>query len=625
MPDSTKTSGALADAKIGTKATLAMCAMVAFIVGLGLYSSTELGRINEVYGALVDNTVSPLVALGDARMATARAYNNCRDIAGERNVAERAVALGKAGQRLVEADAAAERLIALKPAFLRHMGEEHRVLYRPYRASLASVLDKLRAGDFDGAEKQLLSETMKLRVTYNMTTDEHLKKVEAWTKGETEAASTASASVIHTSWGIMLFSSLLATAIGTFLSRSARTAVGRAQREAEALVTAATEGRLATRGAPENVTPEFRGIVDGINRMLDALIRPLNMAASYVDRISKGDLPPKITDAYQGNFNTIKENLNVLIDAQDAVTSAAESIAEGDLEIQVRQRSEKDALMRALGAMLARLRAVVSDVRASADSVAGGAQQMSTSSEVLRRGASEQAASVQAVSSSMEEMGANVKQSADNAAQTEKIALEVSGDAKNGSDAVSRTVDAMRQIAAKISFIEEFARQTNLLALNAAIEAARAGEHGKGFAVVATEVRMLAERSQKAAGEITQLSRAGVEIAETAGALLARIVLGVQKTATLVQDISAATREQDVGAAQVSTALEQLDQVIRTNAASAEQMSATSDQLAKQAEQLQSAIAFFQGGRTRAPRAPPAMSREAERYREWRAREAHAG
>ena len=129
--------------------------------------------------------------------------------------------------------------------------------------------------------------------------------------------------------------------------------------------------------------------------------------------------------------------------------------------------------------------------------------------------------------------------------------------------------------------------------LNAAIEAARAGEHGKGFAVVASEVRKLAERSQKAAAEISQLSSVSVEVAETAGEMLTKMLPDIQKTADLVQEISAASKEQDSGAAQINKAIQQLDQVIQQNAGSSEEMSSTAEELSSQAEQLQSIISFF--------------------------------
>ena len=158
---------------------------------------------------------------------------------------------------------------------------------------------------------------------------------------------------------------------------------------------------------------------------------------------------------------------------------------------------------------------------------------------------------------------------------------------------MTETVEAMKQIAHKISIIEEIARQTDLLALNAAIEAARAGQHGKGFAVVASEVRKLAERSQLAAGEISQLSNSSVEIAESAGAMLNELVPDIRKTADLVQEISAASNEQNTGAEQINSAIQQLDQVIQQNASVSEEMSSTSEELASQAEQLQTSIDFF--------------------------------
>jgi methyl-accepting chemotaxis protein len=196
----------------------------------------------------------------------------------------------------------------------------------------------------------------------------------------------------------------------------------------------------------------------------------------------------------------------------------------------------------------------------------------------------------------MEQMSSNVRQNADNAAQTEKIAVKSASDATEGGNAVGNTVSAMKEIASKISIIEEIARQTNLLALNAAIEAARAGEHGKGFAVVASEVRKLAERSQKAAGEISALSSSSVEVAVRAGELLASIVPDIQRTSELVQEISAACREQDTGAEQINKAIQQLDQVIQQNASAAEEMSSTAEELSSQAEQLQDTVAFFKLG-----------------------------
>jgi len=367
------------------------------------------------------------------------------------------------------------------------------------------------------------------------------------------------------------------------------------------LVDAAKAGRLATRADASKYAGSFKDMVNGINDTLDAVVGPLNIAAAYVDRISKGDLPPPIADRYNGDFNTIKDNLNVLIDSMTLITRLSQDIAAGNLRVQVRARSDKDELMKALAAMASKLTDVVRDVKEASSNVTIGAQQISSSAQQLSQGASEQAASIEEVSSSMEQMSSNIRQNADNAAQTEKIAMKAAADAKEGGQAVGRTVDAMKQIAGKISIIEEISRQTNLLALNAAIEAARAGEHGKGFAVVASEVRKLAERSQKAAGEITELSSSSVEVAERAGQLLSKILPDVQKTAELVQEITAASREQDAGAGQINKALQQLDQVIQQNASAAEETSSTTEELSSQARSMQEMIEFFKFENTRRP------------------------
>jgi methyl-accepting chemotaxis protein len=268
--------------------------------------------------------------------------------------------------------------------------------------------------------------------------------------------------------------------------------------------------------------------------------------------------------------------------------TAVQSVADGDLTrfADITTKDEIGDMLGHVNTMIERLRGVVADALSASDNVSSGSQELSASSEQLSQGATEQASSAEEASASMEEMAANIKQNADNAAQTEKIARQSAKDAEASGEAVGRAVGAMRTIAEKISIVQEIARQTDLLALNAAVEAARAGEHGKGFAVVASEVRKLAERSQAAAAEISALSGQTVSVATEAGDMLTRLVPDIRKTAELISEISAACREQDIGASQINEAIQQ-------NAGASEEMSGTSEELAAQAEELQASIAFF--------------------------------
>ena len=276
-------------------------------------------------------------------------------------------------------------------------------------------------------------------------------------------------------------------------------------------------------------------------------------------------------------------------------TALAQSVARGDLTalIDVDQQDEVGMMAAALQMMMKKLTDIVAEIRGASQNVASGSQQLSSTAQQLSQGATEQAASVEETTSSMEEMSSNIQQNADNSDQTEKISLRAAKDAEESDMAVLEAVGAMKEIASKISIIEEIARQTNLLALNAAIEAARAGEHGKGFAVVASEVRKLAERSQTAAGEISELSATSVDVAERAGDMLKKLVPDIQKTAELVQEISASSNEQNSGTTQINQAIQQLDTVIQQNASATEEMASTSEELSSQAQQLQDTISFF--------------------------------
>ncbi|MGD8781792.1 MAG: methyl-accepting chemotaxis protein [Ignavibacteria bacterium] len=336
---------------------------------------------------------------------------------------------------------------------------------------------------------------------------------------------------------------------------------------------------------------------DEVGKLTDSFKEMMNTIqerALAADKIAEGDLTVQINT--KSEKDVLGKSLTRMIENLGGKAEVADKISNGDLRTEVKVSSEKDVLGKSLSKMIGNLKNVVENVKRAADNVTSGSQELSSTSQEISQGASEQAAAAEEASSSMEQMTSNIKQNASNAHETEKIALKAAEDAKEGGGAVGKTVEAMRDIAGKIGIIEEIARQTNLLALNAAIEAARAGEHGKGFAVVASEVRKLAERSQTAAGEISELSSSSVDIAEKAGEMLKRIVPDIQKTAELVQEITAASNEQNSGAEQINNAIQQLNQVIQQNAAGAEEAASTSEELSSQAELLQDIISFFNIG-----------------------------
>jgi methyl-accepting chemotaxis protein len=272
-----------------------------------------------------------------------------------------------------------------------------------------------------------------------------------------------------------------------------------------------------------------------------------------------------------------------------------QEISAGNLtsKLDIDQKDEIGALAGSLKEMSGNLKEIVMQIQSAASQVNSGSQQLSETSQMMSQGASEQASSLEEISSSMEQMTSNIKQNAENAMATEKIATKTANIAEEGGKAVNETVEAMKFIATKISIIEEIARSTNMLALNASIEAARAGEYGKGFAVVASEVGKLAERSQKEAGEISKLSGESVQIAEKAGTTINNMIPEIRRTAELVQEISAASAEQNSGAEQINAAIMQLDQVVQQNASASEESASMSEELAAQAVQMQETMSFF--------------------------------
>ncbi len=296
-----------------------------------------------------------------------------------------------------------------------------------------------------------------------------------------------------------------------------------------------------------------------------SIVKPIQLVVREMDMMSRGELDLPGLD----------------INERNRLTARKDELGQLGLGI----RSLRESLI-----------SVIGDIRIASGHVSDGSEQLSETAQVMSQGTNEQAASIEELSASVEELTSTIKQNADNTLQADALSRRVAENAEQSGHAVDETVSRMKEIASKISIIEEIARQTNLLALNAAIEAARAGEAGRGFTVVASEVRKLAERSATAAGEINELSKKSVDVAGDAGKRLDELVPDIKKTADLIQEIAAASREQASGAEQISKGVTQMDSVVQQNAAASEELAATAERLADQAERLVSSIAYYKTG-----------------------------
>ena len=273
----------------------------------------------------------------------------------------------------------------------------------------------------------------------------------------------------------------------------------------------------------------------------------------------------------------------------------AHEIAQGNLKatIEMKQNDEMGDLARSLQEMVTNLKTIIMDVIKSSDEINRSGNELSSSSNELSSGASNQAASSEEISSSMEEMVATIQQNSHNAQQTEEISRRAAIGIKEGYESSKVALASMDAIAEKIVIIKDIAAQTNILALNAAVEAARAGEHGRGFSVVASEVKKLAERSQKAAVEIMELTNNGVEVSNQSGEQLAKIIPDIEKTALLVQEITASSLEQQSGAEQVNKAIQELNEVTQQNSEAAHHFTSSAERLTGLSDKLKEVVAFF--------------------------------
>lgn len=333
-----------------------------------------------------------------------------------------------------------------------------------------------------------------------------------------------------------------------------QTTIQRVLLDLQRLIQAVQAGKLTTRGNIEGYTGNWLELIQGMNKLIDAFVAPVNSTAKVIDQITNGNLPEPIPETYQGEFNMITTKLNF---------------------------------------MSSKLKDVVLQVKTAADMVAASSNKVRHTAEEMVQGTEGQAIVAEEAASSMEQISTNIRQNADNARETEHIAIQSKQAAEESGAVVAKSMAAMQQITQKILIIQEIAQQTRLLSLNATIEAARAQEYGKAFSVVATEVRNLSDTTRAAAEEIDELATSSQAVSEQAGEMLAHLVPNIRKTAELVQEISVASREQNSGIEQINQAIQQLDQMTQGNSVTSEKLAATAEELAMQAAQLQQTIAFF--------------------------------
>jgi methyl-accepting chemotaxis protein len=341
-------------------------------------------------------------------------------------------------------------------------------------------------------------------------------------------------------------------------------------------------------------------LLHALHNMLYTQLRPIiEESGSTLKSLSEGDFSARIQRQFVGDFAKISESTNETAHKLESITTETGVVLDALSHGNICKRIESDFggqysdIKHAVNEMGRHLCDVIRQVSHITNQVADAAAQISATAQTLSQHASAQAANLEETSTAIEQMNASTKQSAEHANYTNTLAKTSAGNAAEGGKVVEDTVAAMHDIAKKINIIEEIAYQTNLLALNAAIEAARAGQQGKGFAVVASEVRNLAEHSQNAAQEISELAHSSVSVSERAGIMLRQMVPNIIHTSELMAEIANSSNEQSAGIEQISETILQLDQVTQQNASAAEQLAASSEELAAQANQLRELMSYF--------------------------------
>jgi len=556
--------------KLGIKVGISLILLAFLFLGTGIYCVKAINDLVESDTALYEKNTVPLDVVGETGFNLQRYLGNIRDqIIDEGN---RNKWVGRAADRLIKLKNNIDSLAGMTDI------DEERVkiaqdLKKTFNTEYLPIVEKIN----EFVSGNMIKEAIAL--AYNPKTitirDKMMKSIENYSGISSDRASKRSykniedaKKITKITYVVVAISVSFAFIAAILLFRNINQIVKSLLVETDKLSVAAVEGRLETRGVPEKVNYEFRGIINGFNKTLEAVIGPINEAMKVMEALAAKNMTAKVFGEYKGDLETFKNNIN----------KAAAILCDS-----------------------------LSQVQTASGQIETASVQVSQASQALSQGATEQAASLEEISSSVSEITSQITVNSENAQSAKKLSNDAKVAADGGNSKMAEMTDAMAKISESsdsiskiIKVIDSIAFQTNLLALNAAVEAARAGKHGKGFAVVAEEVRNLAARSAKAAQETseliegsTQKTALGSQVAKDTAESLKQILEGISQSAKLVEDIATASDEQAKAMKQIQTALTQIDNVTQQNTASAEESAAAAEELSSQAVQLGGMVRDF--------------------------------